>query len=239
MKVDSHPCFILHSRPYRETSLLFDVFSREYGRVSLLAKGAKKNKKISHTYSQPYQLLDVAWTGKGELPILTYIELKTELALNKTEKMLAGFYLNELLTKLLHKYEPHPDLFEQYYLCLAKIADGVNIEFCLRVFEKHLLLAIGYALILDHDVQSNKLISIESQYIYDPFSGPTLCEFDQSKKKNEIIVSGKTLLGLLEENEKRIQLVEAKLLMRSVLQQYLGNEQLASRKLYQAYVQAN
>lgn len=239
MKVESHPCFILHSRSYRETSLLLDMFSREYGRVTLLAKGAKKNKKLSNTYSQPYQLLDVAWIGKGELPLLTSIELKTELALTATEKMLAGFYLNELLTKLLHKFEPHPNLFEQYYLCLARITDGVNIEFCLRIFEKHLLLALGYALILDHEVQHNESISIDKDYFYDPFSGPFQSEVEQKVKKNQIKVSGQTLIALMDEDEKNLKLSEAKLLMRSVLQQYLGNEPLASRKLYQSYVQAS
>lgn len=235
MKVDLHPGFILHHRPYRETSLLLDVFSRDHGRTSLVAKGVRQKKNIRSELLQPYQRLQIAWTGKGDLMTLTSVEPDRAAYVLKNKRLLAGFYINELVSRMLHQHEAHQDLFLIYDRTLEALAcDRAGEEVTIRIFEKRLLNSVGYGLVLDHDVNTGNPVEPDSIYYYNVHRGPakTVAVIDDC-----CMLSGKTLMALdSEQLDSNDVLHEAKQLMRFVLDQHLGSRQLSSRKLYRQYL---
>jgi DNA repair protein RecO (recombination protein O) len=166
MRVPLHSCFILHKRAYRETSLLLDVFSSEHGRINLIAKGARRNKKNTQALFQTHRNLNISWTGRGELGTLTDIEAIGSDFNLQAEPVIASFYLNELLIRLLHKHESHSELFEAYLMTLTRLAHDEPVPVALRYFEKHLLDALGYGLVLDHEMESGERIKAEQAYFY-------------------------------------------------------------------------
>ncbi len=235
MRAALHPGFILHKRSYRETSLLLDVFSSKYGRISLVAKGARRSKKNSQALFQTHKSLNISWSARGEMGTLTDIEANGKDFKLKGEQVLAAFYLNELIIRLLHKHESHPELFESYLMALTRLSHGESEMLTLRYFEKHLLNALGYGLVLDHEVDTGAPIRPEQDYYYLPDQGPV-----SNKPVNiaSIKITGSTLLGLDKEQFDEISsLEEAKHLMRRTLKNLLGEKPLASRELYQAYLQ--
>ena len=235
MKVTLSPCFILHQRPYRETSLLVDVFSREHGRLRLVAKGARNSKKWPAALFQVARNLNVSWSGKGELATLTDIEAtRTAFDINGSCVM-AVFYMNELLVRLLHSHEPHAELFEAYVMALTRLEHGESESVTLRYFERQLLDSIGYGLVLDHDIQDGCEISPEKEYHYFINQGAQL---DAGGTGTSIRISGATLLALADESlDENTNTVSLKNLMRSTLGTYLGDEPLKSRELYRQYSQ--
>ncbi|MEE9551914.1 MAG: DNA repair protein RecO [Gammaproteobacteria bacterium] len=235
MKVAPHPCFILHQRPYRESSLLLDVFSRDYGRVSLIAKGAKRQKSKVTGLLQIYQRLSMAWQGKNDLMTLISVESDADICLLSNRGLIAGFYLNELIMRLLHHHESHLDLFMAYDKALEELVNVDLEQAVLRKFEKKLLQSLGYGLILDHDVQSGDAINKDGEYYYQADYGPM---FAKPSRSDYIRISGKTLIALNGECITTAEaLRESKHLMRYVLSRHLGGKPLASRKLFQAYVE--
>ncbi len=234
IKANLVPCYILHSHKYKETSLLLDVFSKEFGRIGLIAKGANRNKKQQGIAFNPYQKYLISWVSKSELGTLTEIELVEPMTLLKEYKSLSGFYLNEITIRLLHKHEPHPELFDSYDLTIKKLINDEPEESVLRYFEKTLLQSIGYGLVLDVDVRTGEPIIESKDYYYELDFGPSQ---ETVQSRDACKVSGKTLLDL--DNECLVsvkEISEAKLLLRKVLSKYLGNKPLASRELYSAYI---
>lgn len=194
--VTLEPCYVLHQRAYRDTSALVDVFSKEHGRIGLVARGVKSSKSKLRGLLQPFTPLLISWGGKGDLQTLKSIE-STGLAMNLTGRwVMSGFYLNELLMRLLIRHDPHASLFNHYESTLkllstiAGIAAGTAAsteanndekesvsgqhQRILRLFEKNLLHELGYGLILDHDVESGVAIEIGKNYQYYPEKGPVL-----------------------------------------------------------------
>ena len=235
MRVNLHPGFILHRRPYRETSLLLDVFSRDHGRVGLIAKGAKRKYFKAAGLLQPFQRLQLAWSGKSELMTLTTVESDTVAYALKNGELIAGFYLNELIIRMLHQHEAHPELFSIYDVTLSTLAHAdKSVQEALRIFEKHLLKSIGYGLVLDHDVQSGCAVETDCEYYYQAEQGPTQ---NIPSTSDYIQISGKTLSAIDKEClDTERSLLEAKRLMRYALQRHLGTRPLASKKLYQSYM---
>ncbi len=234
MRTSLTPSFILHQRPYRETSLILEIFSREHGRISLVAKGIRRSKKRSPALYQSYRNLDISWSGKGEMGTLTGIEaLGPEYKLNG-KVMLAAFYLNELLMRLLHKHESHPELFDAYLKALTRLEHGELELITLRYFEKHLLDSLGYGLILDHEVETGGSINPDKRYYYSINRGPCISKPADS---GFVEISGNTLLALDKEAfGEQSSLEEVRQLMRITLNGYLGEKPLASRELFRAYV---
>ena len=229
MRVDLNPCFILHHRSYRETSLLLDVFSRRHGRVSLVAKGARKQKNDKRALLQPGRKINIAWSMRRELGTLTLVEPVPGRTSHGYGGMLTVFYINELLVRLLHRHEPHPELFDAYEETLAKLNNTSAEQQVLRLFEKRLLEALGYGLVLDADTGGNAIRS-DGHYNYLPEQGPAPCS---TTNGGGLTISGRTLLALAEEDFiDEFILAEAKQLMRMVLGNLLGDKPLASRDLY-------
>ncbi len=234
MHVELTPCFILHSRSYLESSLILDIFSMKYGRLNIIAKGAKREKSHFSGLLQPYQRLLMAWRGKSELMTLIDVEVDIEPYDLSDAKVIAGFYVNELLVRLLHKHESHPELFDLYNKTMSCLSSEKNIDTVLRLFEKGLLKALGYGLVLDHDVSNNHTVKADEKYYYLIGSGPMK---NTPPTGNYIEITGNSLLALEKVVLKnKSESEEAKKLMRFILQHHLGTKPLASRALYKAYL---
>tara|TARA_R110002072_G_scaffold196017_4_gene353415 strand:- start:1077 stop:1799 length:723 start_codon:yes stop_codon:yes gene_type:complete len=234
MKVEHTPCYILHRRDYRESSLILEVLSREHGRVSLVAKGAKRNKKRQGINYNLYQEYLMSWVSKSELGTLVDVELATIMNSICPKQMMTGFYMNEIILRLLHKHESHPELFDSYKSTIEELSKNNTEQVLIRYFEKTLLQTLGYGLVFDQDLNTGDHIIAEVDYYYKLNFGPTSNSQDS---RVGIPVSGSTLIGL--NNETLVDAKnknEAKILLRSLLNQYLGEKPLASRVLYQEYI---
>lgn len=229
-RVSLQPAFVLHQRPYRDTSALLEIFTPEFGRVGLVARGLKAVKSRLQGVVQPFRPLLVSWSGRGELATLTGCEANGALTGLDGARVLSGFYLNELLLRLLHRHDPHPALFACYAETLHLLQQSDMEQRALRIFEKHLLREIGYALMLDHEAESGAPIEPAEAYNYHLERGPFKCGAGTSAG---IPIQGSSLLALLHETlHDAPSLREAKLLMRAALGLYLGNKPLQSRELY-------
>ena len=236
MRAELNPCYILHSRNFRETSLLLDVFSRRYGRLSLVAKGARRQKSDKRALLQPGRKINIAWTMRRELGTLTGAEPCHGVTPHGAGGLLTVFYVNELLVRLLHRHEPHPQLFDAYAEALDRLADSATEQVTLRLFEKRLLEALGYGLALVADTEGNA-IRPDRDYNYLPEQGPAP---GVAPDPGALKISGRTLLALAEENlGDEVILAEAKQLMRKVLGGLLGDRPLASRELYRYTTNTN
>lgn len=233
MRVSQEPAYVLHHYDYGETSLLLEVLTRQYGRIGLIAKGARRPRSPLRAALIPFQPLAVSFSGRGDLPTLTAVETSGIAALIGGETLFCGLYLNELLLRLLHRHDPHERLFQSYAQALVRLGTDLNTEATLRVFEKRLLEDIGFGPVLDHDVQSGDLLQPEVRYRYLPERGPVA----ESEDDEGIAIQGASLLALARESlEGETILAETKRLMRALLARHLGERPLATRDLFQQRV---
>src|SRR3990172_6126372 len=149
---DAQPAFVLHNYPYRETSLVLEVFTQHHGRVAMVARGARRPRSALRGVLLAFQPLLLSWSGRSELRTLYKAEWRGGLPQLKGVALLCGFYLNELMVKLLPHDDPHKALYRTYFDTLHALGKGGDHAATLRRFEKHLLKELGYALTLDHDV---------------------------------------------------------------------------------------
>src|SRR5437762_9356107 len=149
---DDQPAFVLHAHPYRETSLIVEALTADYGRVALVARGAKRPRSELRGILQAFQPLTLSWSGSGEIKTLTRAEWRGGLPLVTGSALLCGFYLNELVLKLVPREDPHARLYDEYESALAELANGAEQAPVLRRFELRLLAELGYALALAHEV---------------------------------------------------------------------------------------
>lgn len=228
--VHLHHAFILHTRAYGETSLLLEVFSAEFGRMGLLAKGARRAKCRWRGLLQPFRLLLLSWLKRKELGLLTGVEPEIPFPLLRGRAVLSGFYVNELLLRLLQRDDPQPQLFEDYLAAIQGLAEQRREEPILRVFEKRLLDALGYGLTLDREVERGQSIDPNALYYYRLECGPVL---EPAFGPADVPIGGRTLLALARgQVNEATELLEAKRLLRLALQRQLGEKPLTSRALF-------
>jgi len=229
VNVELTPAYVLHQRPFRETSVLLNVFSKQFGRVSLIAKGVRKSKRNQNGLLQLYQPLLISWMGRGELQTLTSVEVDKPRYILKTESVLCGLYINELIVKLLPAHIAEPSVFEAYEHVLERLQQADNIEVALRLFEKCLLTQLGYGLVLDRDAETGDIIEYDQRYQYQADSGLYRCHSESNKHS----ISGRSLQHLVMERDfDKQSLSEVKQLMRSVIHFYLDGKPLQSRQLF-------
>lgn len=234
MRVEQQPAFVLQVGDYRETSLLLEVFTREYGRLGLIAKGAKRPKSQFRGLLAPFQPLRIGWSGKGELGVLTAAEAVSSSLALVGDRFFFAFYLNELVLRLLHRHDAHQKLFDDYCLSLEGLLADSGWEPILRVFEKHLLAELGYALLLDRTGIEDGELDADALYRYIPDRGPMPVNGQESQG---ILLHGATLQALAAESLQGDELLhEAKKLMRAILAIYLNGKPLHSRRLYQQII---
>lgn len=232
MRVAAEPAFVLHARDYSESSLLLEVFAARHGRLGILAKGARRPRSPWRGILKPFQPLLLSWSGRGELAILTGAETERGTDGLSGPAVFFGFYLNELLVRLLHRHDPHEALYRAYRQALSSLGRGEEHEAVLRIFEKHLLRELGYGLVLDHDVDRAPL---DAQAVYDylPERGPRRLASGAGPGEG-VLIRGASLLALARERfDDEGMLREVKTLMRAALARHLGDKPLNSRRLYQ------
>lgn len=259
MKVHQQPAYLLRARPFAESSLMVDLFTREHGRLTVLAKGARRGKSRVRGVLLPFLPLLASWSGKGQLPTLTSVETRAagpagdgatvngatvnSAAMNggamKGETLASGFYLNELLLLLLHRHDAHEALFEHYHDAVAQLAAAPSprqVLHALRVFEKHFLRHIGFGAMFDRDADTGQAIDAQGQYRYLPERGPVRArashEADAVAETDALPVSGRTLHALRDEDfPSDVELREAQRLTRALIERQLGGRQLRSRRV--------
>jgi len=239
MRVESEPGFILHTIPYRETSLLVDIFTLNHGRLRCVAKGFRKpNKKgISKTLF-PYSEHHFQWQGRGELKTLTQADPIQAPVFLKQESLFVGLYINELLYKLLHQNDPHQSLYEFYRQLMTQQSTSEIQQPVLRRFEMLLLEELGYGLVLDAEAETGQAVSAESLYYYIPDQGLKLIQ-DQTAD-NLHAFSGADIMALCQgQFEQQSVLRAAKKLTRQVIDFYLDGKELNSRELYRQHLLNN
>lgn len=236
MRVLSQPAFLLHSRPFRETSLIIEIFSRDYGRIGLLARGVRNPKSRKRALVMPFQPLLLGWSGKGDLPLLTGLEATGPARELFSEQRYAAFYLNELLLKLLHRHDAHESLFDFYSLILDELYREMPVQHALRKFEKELLSQTGYGLILHHEAESSRPVDARRNYRYLPELGPRpLFQSieDHQGKEQGINIRGKSLLDFHHDIfEDKVSLKECRGLIRFLLDKQLSGKPLHSRQVF-------
>ena len=227
-KVDAQPAYVLHAYPFRETSLIIEVFSRDYGRVALLARGARRPRSAIRGLLMAFQPLELGWAGKGEVQTLMKAEWQGGQPLLTGRALFCAYYLNELLLHLLPREDAHERLFSVYAETLRRFADGLR-EADLRGFERALLQELGYGLTLMHDARG-LAIDPEGNYAYEIERGPVRLA---RQGDSALCVRGKTLVDLANEDftDPR-SLQEAKQMMRALIAHHTGGKELESRKIF-------
>jgi len=216
------PAFILQQHKFRETSLIIDVLTRDFGRVSLLAKGVRKAKSKTAGLLQPFIPLTLSYFGKTELKTLTDVEITQPFIQLQGLALYCGFYVNELVSRFLHRNDPHPDVFACYGKCLSSLSDSSKIEAALRIFELNLMDAVGYGLQLEYDFHNEKAVHLSSKYHFNIEQGPIEAQNGH--------FSGITLRAMKSREFTDPQvLIEAKILMRTVISFHLQGKPLKSR----------
>jgi len=232
---DDQAAYVLHAYPYRETSLIVEAFTERFGRVAMVAKGAKRPRSEMRGVLQAFQPLALSWAGTAEVKTLVKAEWRGGMPLPRGAALLSGFYLNELLLKLLPREDAHPALWRDYDVALrALVADDAPPAQAatLRRFELCLLAELGYALSLAHDAATGEAIEAGQRYHYAFERGP-LRAVDEPRAAWPV-VRGETLIALANEHfDDADTAAEAKRLMRGILDHYLEERRIFSRRVVQ------
>jgi DNA repair protein RecO (recombination protein O) len=226
------PGFVLHSRPYGDTSALLEVFGAESGRVGLVARGVRGPRSKRRGLLQPFNELLLSWQGRGELGTLADVESRGAPVFLAGGALISGFYLNELLMRLLRRDDPHPEVYSAYRGAVAALAAGEPQAPLLRVFEKRLLEGLGYGLMLGEDRLGDP-VRADAHYRYLPEEGPEPVAAAQPGHT----VEGVLLLRLAAEKA-HPSLADPALarLLRQALAPYIGERPLKSRELYRQFL---
>jgi DNA repair protein RecO (recombination protein O) len=231
MRVMNEPAFVLHSIPYKETSLILDVFTRDYGRVALIAKGAKRPHSSLRPVLQQFQPLEVHYTGKNELKTLTKSEWMGGIVPLVGDALLCGFYMNELIVKFLAREDPHEELFAHYHDTIKELSIASDsFEKILRPFEIRLLQETGFCASLEYCQETGSLLHEETLYVYQPERG--LRPSNDMDPSHWPVLKGRHLLDLASGTLKDPQtLSHSKSLMRFLLSLHLQDQVLTTRQI--------
>lgn len=232
-KVEHEPAFVLHSYPYKETSLIIEAFSRRLGRTALIAKGARRPRSALRGVLHAFQPLHLTWAGSGEMNTLVTAEWQGGMPFLRGFGLMCGFYVNELILRLLPREDSHENLFDAYADSLARLGHGEPTAAVLRGFEKRLLAELGYAMLLDRDAASGAPIDPAMHYLYDPERGPIGVTIPAAGvPAGEMVVRGSTLIDLDRDDfSSGRTLHQARGLMRALIGQRLHGQTLHTRSV--------
>lgn len=222
------PAWLLHHRPFRDSSQLLDIISRDSGRLMLVARGSRSAKSRLRGILRPFMPLQVSWLIRSDLGTLTAAEMDGQPIALTGDALLAGYYVNELLLNLLHRHDPQPEIFAAYARAIDGFARRSDLSACLREFEMVLLRNLGYALILDHETQTHAALRADGVYEYRVDQGPV----PVSRKPGPGTYSGEMLLAIGRQEFARPDVLQcAARLMREVIAYHLGGRELKTRKV--------
>ena len=227
-RIDHQPAFLLHAYPWRETSLIVDAFTRDHGRVALVARGARRPKSVLRGVLLGFVPLELSWFGQGELRTLVRAEWMGGQPLLAGQALMCGYYLNELLLRLSVRDDAHPVLFDLYREAVGRLAAGAALEPLLRGFEVGLLRELGVGVRLDADADTGEPLDPERSYavIIDRgvVSGPVAGAVNlPGRVLNDIAA------GVFQDAR---TLASAKTLMRHLINHQLGGKPLESRRVW-------
>jgi len=236
-KIDRQPAYVLHAQPYRETSLLLEVLTPDYGRVALVARGARRPGSALRGGLMPFQPLTLSWFGKNELRTLHGTDWQGGVPQLAGLSLICGFYLNELLMRLTARDDPHAETWHVYDRAVRGLAANQNQSMVLRRFELELIHCLGYAPQLETD-DTDCAIEPEQFYGCRPGAAPSLDTGIESRAPMAL-VSGHTLLALARSDfSSQLTRREARGFLRLILSELLGADaRLATRELLQSLTQ--
>ncbi len=223
MRIDQQPAYVLHARPYRETSLLLECLTRDHGRIGVIARGVRSGKgRSQRALLEPFQRLAMDLLMRGELATLRGAEPLDAPRRLLGDTGLAGLYVNELVVRLTGRQDPHPDIFDAYAQTLARLCAQEPLAWTLRRFERDFLQALGYALVLTRDAASGEPIDPDGRYRYQAESGPVPCMAGDAGA-----LSGDALLALAEDRPPgAVDLQALRGVMRELIRFHLGGGEL-------------
>lgn len=222
--------YVLHQRDWRETSRIIEIFSREYGRLGMVARGLRRAKSTWRPVLRPFQPLLLSWVGSGDLPTLVNAESTRPSQPLTGDVLMSGYYMNELLLRLMPRHDSQPELYDQYEIALGQLM--LLPAPALRIFEKHLLQTLGYGLNLEREADTGKPIDSETGYYYVPDHGP---ECAQNESTPGLPISGETLLALARgELRSPEQLRDSRRLLHDAISRLLGNKPLKTKAVMQS-----
>ncbi len=225
-RADHEPGYVLHTYPYKETSLIVEAFTRRHGRIALLARGARRPRSAMRGVLLAFHPLRLGWSGSAELATLMQAEWGGGLQALAGRGLMCGFYLNELILRLLPREDPHEALYDAYGEALGRLSAGEAYAAVLRSFEKRLLAELGYAPLLDREALSGEPIEPSGSYVYEPDRGPV------RGSRGDLLISGRTLLDLAADDYSRSETRdEARYLMRALIGQRLHGQVLHTRNV--------
>lgn len=233
MRVNTQLAYILHKRAFRETSQILDVFTREHGRLSLLSRGSRNPRAKTNGVLQAFRPLLLGWQGRGELPVVCSIDT-ADIRVPRLagRSLMSAMYMNELLVYLLHRNDVHEAVFDLYHESLYALQTPSRIEAVLRIFEKNLLLELGFGLNLLNDADSGEPIEEDGFYVFHFEHGPVACAEQHASAKNPVLSGASLQAYARDQLESSAVRAEIKTLMRYVLQHQLGPKKLKSRELF-------
>ncbi len=234
MRVNLQPAYVIHSRPYRDSSALLDVFTAEYGRLGLVAKGTRRQTRRGSATAllQPFIPLLISFSGRSELKTLVASERARGQCALRRERVFCGLYVNELLMRMLHRDDAHPALFAAYDQALKALADTESVDAVLRRFEYQLLEELGYNFDFAIDGASGEPLRPDGLYRYQPGVGLVASVKEVAEVSG--VYAGSDLLTIASGEFGGSVRQVAKKLLREALSEHLGDAPLRSRELFRA-----
>ena len=227
-RVHGEPAFILHHRPYLDSSRILDIISASYGRLALVARGSRSAKSRLRGILRPFLPLKLSWVIRSDLGTLTGAEMNGAPLSLQGDALMSGYYANELLLKLLHRHDPQAEIFTAYTRTIENLAKSADVTTPLRHFEMELLRLLGYALNLDHDTETREPLRGDTMYEYRVEQGPVPI----TNRQGAMVFSGRELTAVRNEDFDRPEILNcAGRLLREVISFHLGGRELNSRKV--------
>jgi len=227
-RILQQPAFVLHHRPFRDSSQLLDIVTRDHGKVALVARGSRRSKSRLAGVLRPFLPLKISWVARSDLGTLTGAEAAGTPAGLHGDEMLSAYYVNELLLHFLHRHDPQPDIYSLYADTIATLAATMDIATCLRSFEIELLRLLGYGLSLEHESGADRPLRADRHYEYRMEQGAV----PVSRSDGPMVFSGGLLAAIDEQRfVDREVLAAANRLLREVIAHHLGGKELKSRKV--------
>ena len=227
-RVQQQPAYVLHYRPFRDTSQLLDVISREHGKITLVARGSRSAKSRLRGVLRPFQPLRLSWFLRSDLGTLTGAEIDAAPLTLSGDALLSAYYVNELVLNFLHRHDPQPEIFDTYAQTIAALAKSGELAANLRVFEMELLRLLGYALNLEYDANLHEPIGELRNYEYRVEQGPV----SVTRSEGPMVFAGARLRDIAAARfEDPEVLRDAGRLLREVIRHHLDGRELKTRKV--------
>ncbi len=227
-RVYNEPAWILHHRPFRDTSQILDILSRDHGRLAVVAKGSRGAKSKLRGILRPFLPLQLSWVIRYDLGTLVGAEMNGAPLSLSGDALLSGYYVNELILRLTHRHDPQPEIFKAYGKTIERLVGSTDVAPSLRRFEMELLRVLGYALNLDHDTETRQPLRAEQRYEYLAEEGPVPI----GGRRGPMIFTGADLIAIGKQQfADRDVLRNASNLLKHVIAYHLDGKQLQSRKV--------